>query len=1024
MVAGISETIRKSCRRCGAPLAGDELAGNCPRCLATLILSPETAEPAETSPTPVLRRLGDYELLEEVARGGMGVVFRARQVSLDREVAVKVLRDAWLATPTQVKRFQAEAANAAKLKHPNIVAVHEVGEQGGQHFFAMDLVQGANLAEATREGPLPPRRAAELVAKVAQAVQHAHQAGVLHRDLKPSNVLLDAQGEPHVTDFGLARPMDDESSLTLTGQILGTPGYIAPEQAKGRGAVGPAADVYGLGALLFHLLTARAPFVGASAAETLTQVLQQEPLSPRLLNPAVPVDLAAVCLKCLAKAPGHRYGSAQELADDLKRFLDGQNTRARPAGPVDRSVRWAKRKPALAATLVALLMVGLLGLGGIIWQWRRAEAESLKFQFRSYGADMNLASRALEDSDFGGTRELLNKHTPQKGGPDFRGWEWRYLSECIRSDEVRFLGRHSNSVSVVAFSPDGQLLASGGVDGVVRFWKTGSWESAGAWQVPGRVRTMAFSPDGKTLVTGTLNNQIIAWDRANQRGLFTNQWGFGNYGGILKFGSNGQELFAGGDAGRVATFDARTGEKGAEIRDGQMWVRALALSPDGQRLWIGTEDPSMTAWGTSDRKKLWSKFPHANYVSDLQCSPNGRIVASSGQDSVVRLWDAQDGSSVGELNGHHWDVDSLSFSPDGRWLASAGADQTIILWDVAKRSLAARFHGNDQEVLSVAFSPDGTSLVSGAKDGSVRVWPGAPSPTNANNANSAALPPGLLNGKLSRSGRYASLVYADGLQLMEIASGKVLGRRQDSLAAKFSPDETLILSKCRDGHAVCSVPELSVLKLLPRMPPDDFPCAAFSADGRIVALSNDAGEVRLLDWKSGKLLARCQLPDGVRSIVFGPHDATFATGGEEGSLRLWRTADAALVGAFAGHNKTVADLAFSADGARLVSASLDATARLWDVRTQRELQVFKGHRVSVMQALFSMDGRRLFTGGLDGEIRVWDVASAQLLLTLRAHPMQMRLALQPDDTLVSASFDGVRFWRAPGIPGTKPVASQ
>ena len=261
--------------------------------------------------------------------------------SLDREVAVKVLRDAWLATPVQVKRFRAEAANAAKLKHPNIVAVHEVGEQGGQHYFAMDLVKGTNLAELTRDGPLPPRRAAELVKKVAEAVQHAHQQGVLHRDVKPSNVLLDAQGEPHVTDFGLARPMDDESSLTLTGQVLGTPGYMAPEQAKGGATVGPAADVYGLGALLFHLLTGRAPFVGASAAETLTQVLQQEPLSPRLLNPAVPVDLAAVCVKCLAKSPGERYGSAGELAEDLERFLDGEATQARPAGPVERGVRWA-----------------------------------------------------------------------------------------------------------------------------------------------------------------------------------------------------------------------------------------------------------------------------------------------------------------------------------------------------------------------------------------------------------------------------------------------------------------------------------------------------------------------------------------------------------------------------------------------------------------------------------------------------------------------------------------------------------
>ncbi len=297
MVAATRELKPKLCRRCGEPLAGPELSRNCPLCLATLLLSPEPPAAAEASPTPILRRLGDYELLGEIARGGMGVVFRARQLKLDRIVAVKVLRDAWLATPIQVKRFQAEAANAAKLKHPNIVAVYEVGEQGSQHFFAMDLVEGKNLAELTREGSLPPRHATEVVAKVAKAVQHAHEQGVLHRDIKPSNVLLDAKDEPQVTDFGLARLLDEDSSLTLTGQVLGTPGYMAPEQAKGGGTVGPAADVYGLGALLFHLLTGRPPFLGASAVETLMQVLQQEPLSPRLLNPAVTVDLAAVCLR-------------------------------------------------------------------------------------------------------------------------------------------------------------------------------------------------------------------------------------------------------------------------------------------------------------------------------------------------------------------------------------------------------------------------------------------------------------------------------------------------------------------------------------------------------------------------------------------------------------------------------------------------------------------------------------------------------------------------------------------------------
>jgi len=239
------------------------------------------AEPAP-SPAGTLPRLGDYELLEEVARGGMGIVYRARQVSLNRIVAVKLMRDSAPAGAEELKRFKVEAGAAAKLKHPHIVAIHEVGEQNGRHYFAMDLVEGGDLARHTREGPLPPRQAAELVATIAEAVQHAHEKGVLHRDLKPANVLLDGEGRPFVTDFGLARSLDADSSLTLTGQVLGTPGYMPPEQATGAGTVGPAADIYSLGAVLYHLLTGRAPFVGGTPAETMRHVVEQEPVSPQL----------------------------------------------------------------------------------------------------------------------------------------------------------------------------------------------------------------------------------------------------------------------------------------------------------------------------------------------------------------------------------------------------------------------------------------------------------------------------------------------------------------------------------------------------------------------------------------------------------------------------------------------------------------------------------------------------------------------------------------------------------------------
>jgi tRNA A-37 threonylcarbamoyl transferase component Bud32 len=309
---------------------------------------------AEAAPVlGTVQYFGDYELLEEIARGGMGVVFKARQVSLDRIVALKMILSGQLANETDVRRFYQEAQTAANLQHPNIVAIHEVGQHEGQHYFSMDYVEGHSLAELVRDHPLPPRQAVRYVRVIAEAVHFAHGRGVLHRDLKPSNVLIDAQGEPRVTDFGLAKRIDRDASLTATGAVVGTPSYMPPEQASGkRGRLGPASDVYALGAVLYELVTGRPPFRAATAMDTLLQVLEAEPASPRLLNPAISRDLETVILKCLAKDPARRYASAGELGEDLQALLDGRPVRAGgalvPQGETQ-PVRRGQGGPAVAA---------------------------------------------------------------------------------------------------------------------------------------------------------------------------------------------------------------------------------------------------------------------------------------------------------------------------------------------------------------------------------------------------------------------------------------------------------------------------------------------------------------------------------------------------------------------------------------------------------------------------------------------------------------------------------------------------
>jgi tRNA A-37 threonylcarbamoyl transferase component Bud32 len=302
-----------------------------------------------------IRYLGDYELLEELGRGGMGVVYKARQESLNRTVALKMILAGQLASPADVHRFHAEAEAAAGLSHPNIVPIYEIGEYQGQHYFSMELIDGTNLAHRAADLRKNLKSAVRLVAKVARAVHHAHQHGILHRDLKPGNILVDAAGEPHVADFGLAKRVDGAGPQTRTGAIVGTAGYMAPEQARAEKMLTVAADVYGLGAILYELLTGRPPFRAATEVETIVQVLDRDPPRPRTLNPQIDRDLEAICLKCLEKNPQDRYATAEALAQDLERWLAGQTIRARRAGLGKRLLKWAKRNPPWAILLVVLV---------------------------------------------------------------------------------------------------------------------------------------------------------------------------------------------------------------------------------------------------------------------------------------------------------------------------------------------------------------------------------------------------------------------------------------------------------------------------------------------------------------------------------------------------------------------------------------------------------------------------------------------------------------------------------------------